>query len=289
MTAASATPSAFGASPAERAFLRLELADALRSRWVAFTAVVYTLVFGGFVWLGLRESSVLGFTGISRVVLNVSNAVVLAVPLVALVATCQAIVKARASGFFELFLAQPCRRTDWLAAVVASRVLVVAGPLVVLLFAALAYGRATGEPALGPLVLRSVAVVLALVVAFVGLGFFISSIARTPERATVYALVAWLFGAALHDFALVGALLRLRVPPAVVFALAAANPVEAARLAILSGVDPELSVLGPVGFWLANTLGPRLTLAAGLAWPAALGALALVFAARRLRRADLVG
>ena len=61
---------------------RLEFAESLRSRWAVFTGVVYGIVFAGFVWLGLRESSVLGFTGLSRVILNVSNAVVLSVPLV---------------------------------------------------------------------------------------------------------------------------------------------------------------------------------------------------------------
>ena len=50
-------PSAFGA------FLRLELADALRSRWLVFTTASYLGVLGLFGWLGLRESSVLGFTG----------------------------------------------------------------------------------------------------------------------------------------------------------------------------------------------------------------------------------
>src|SRR6185436_8036190 len=77
---------------AERAFFRLELADALRSRWLSFIVLVYGVVFGTFIWLGLRESSVLGFTGLSRVVLNVSNAVVVVLPLVALVATTQTIV-----------------------------------------------------------------------------------------------------------------------------------------------------------------------------------------------------
>src|SRR5690606_14897234 len=89
---------------AKRALFRLELADAMRSRWMVFTAAIYALVFSGFVWLGLRESRVLGFTGLSRVVLNVAHAVVLAVPLVALVATTQTIVRARQSGFFELML-----------------------------------------------------------------------------------------------------------------------------------------------------------------------------------------
>lgn len=270
---------------AVRAFFRLELADALRSRWLAFTATVYVVVFGAFVWFGLRESSVLGFTGLSRVVLNVSNAVVLVLPLVALVATSQTIVRARTTGFFELFLAQPCKRRDWFSAVLLSRVVVLAGPLLVLLGGTLLWGNR--EQALTPLVGRSALVVLSLVWAFVGVGLYLSAAARTPERAVVYALVAWLVASALHDFALIGLLLTTRVSPTAVFWLAAVNPVEGARLAILSGIDPELSVLGPVGFWLSNTLGPRWTLAIGAGWPATLGTLAAWAAERRLNKADL--
>ena len=274
-----------------RALFRLELADALRSRWLAFTSLAYAVVFGGFLWLGLRESAVLGFTGLSRVVLNVGNAIVITVPLAALVATSQSIVRARSSGFFELFLTQPARRADWFRAAVAARFAVIVGPLALLFLVALAAGAATdpSDRALVPMVLRSIAITASLTWAFLGVGFLASSIARTPERATVLALLAWLGASALHDFALIGALLRFHVPAYGVFALAAANPVEAARVAILSSVDAELSVLGPVGFWIANTLGPSLVLAVGVGWPALLGTIALSLAARRLDRSDLVG
>jgi len=270
---------------AKGAFFRLELADALRSRWLAFTGAVYVVVFGAFVWLGLRESSVLGFTGLSRVVLNVSNAVVIVLPLVALVATSQTIVRARTTGFFELFLAQPCKRSDWFAAVLASRVTVIAGPLIALLLVTLLAGAE--EPALASLVARSALVAFALVWAFVGVGLYVSAAARTPERAIVYALLAWLGASALHDFALIGLLLKTRLAPSAVFVLAAMNPVEGARLAILTGIDPDLSVLGPVGFWLSNTLGPRWTLAVGVGWPVALGSACAWAAQRRLRSSDL--
>jgi ABC-2 type transport system permease protein len=136
-------------------------------------------------------------------------------------------------------------------------------------------------------VARCLAVALALTFAFLGIGFFLSSVSRTAERATVFALVVWLFVSAFHDFALIGLLLQTRIPPRIVFFLAAANPVESARIAVLSAVDPELSVLGPVGFWIANSLGPRGTLALGVLWPTALGALGLVATARRIHRADL--
>lgn len=276
-------------SPAQRAFFRLELADALRSRWLAFVVTVYAAVFGAFIWLGLRESSVLGFTGLTRVVLNVTNAVVVVLPLVALVATSQAIVRSRSSGYFELFLSEPCRRSDWFKAVLASRVLVIVGPLLVLLLVTLALGFWMGEEGLSQLVGRSLLVTGALVWAFVGVGLFLSSIARTAERATVYALLTWLVTAALHDFGLIAVLLRARLVPALVFTLAASNPSEAGRLAMLSGIDPELSVLGPVGFWIANTLGATTTLIIGVAWPFLLGTLASLLAVARLKRTDLVG
>jgi ABC-2 type transport system permease protein len=276
---------------AMRVMFRLELADAIRSRWAVFTGAIYALVFALFVWVGLRESSVLGFTGLSRVVLNVANAVVLAVPLVALIATSQTVVRARHSGFFELMLSQPARRSDWFFGVVLSRFVVVIGPLVVLFLLALLAGTFTTarDVALPSIVLRSVIVTASLAWAFVGIGFWISAAARTAERATVLALLAWVCAGALHDFALIGVLLRFRLAPAAVFAVAAANPVESARIAILGAVDPDLSVLGPVGFWIANALGSRMSLAVGVAWPFALGTLALLRAERRLTRSDLVG
>ncbi len=270
-------------------FFRLEMADALRSRWVSFTALVYLATFGAFVWLGLRESTVLGFTGMSRVVLNLSNALVLTLPLVALVATNQSVVRARTNGFFELMLAQPCTRTDWLRAAVLARLLVLLAPIAVALALALGIGASgAADPLLPSLVARSLVVAAALAWAFVGLGFLISAAARTPERATVLALLVWLMGSMLHDFAVIGALLEWKLPPALAFGLAASNPVEAARIGILSAIDPELSVLGPVGFWIANQLGPGLALALGVAWPTALGALAFLTARALLVRTDLL-
>jgi ABC-2 type transport system permease protein len=271
------------------AFFRLELADALRSRWLLFTATSYLGVFGLFGWLGLRESSVLGFTGMSRVVLNAANAIVVVLPLVALVATSQTVVRARQGGYFELFLTQPCRRRDWFWATVLARAAVLFGPLIAILATVAASAALFGEPPLGGLILRTAFVTLGLLWAYVGLGLLVSSLVRSPERAVVLALLIWLFGAALHDFALIGVLLELHLEPHVVFALTAANPVEAARLALLTGIDPDLSVLGPVGFWIANVLGARTTLFIGIAWPFASGTLALGLALWRFKRSDLVG
>ena len=272
------------------ALARLEWSDSLRSRWLQFVAVVYVLVFGTFIWLGLRESSVLGFTGLSRMVLNVANATVVAVPLVALVATCQAIARARTSGHLEFLFTQPARRSDWFLGLLLSRAAVLLGPLLVLLAITALAGLLTGaeDAALMPMIFHAVLVSSSLVLAYLGLGLLVSALAQTLERAVVLALLTWLASVALHDFALIGLLLQWRVPAPVVFALAAVNPVEAARLAVLASVDPELSVLGPVGFWIANELGPEVAYFFGLAWPATVGSVALAAASRLVRKGDAV-
>lgn len=288
--AATGTP----AYPSRRARIlalaRLEWIDSLRSRWLQFVAVVYVIVFGAFVWLGLRESNVLGFTGLSRVVLNVANATVVAVPLVALVATCQAIARARTVGHLEFLFTLPTRRSDWMFALVLSRAAVLLGPLLLLLGGTAVAGMVVdrGDAVLLPMILHTVLVSSSLVLAFLGLGLLLSALAKTMERAVVLAVLVWIAAVALHDFALIGLLLQWRLPAPLVFVLAAVNPVEAARLAVLASVDPELSVLGPVGFWIANELGPERAYFFGLAWPATVGVVGLAAAFRLLCRGDAV-
>jgi ABC-2 type transport system permease protein len=181
------------------------------------------------------------------------------------------------------------KRSTWFLALLTSRLVVLVGPLVVLLvgcFVAAAFVEP--DPALAFIAFKSLAVCASLVFAFVGIGLFISAHARSTERAMVWAMLVFVMTAALHDVLLITVLLRTSLPPQVVFALAALNPSEAARVGILASVDPELSVLGPVGFWLANTLGPALALTLAIAWPALLGLLTTWRALRRSQSMDLI-
>ena len=270
-------------------FLRLELSDALRSKWLLFASVLYLGLGGAFVWLGLRESTVLGFTGLSRVLLNVANAVIVIFPLVVLIGTHAAVIRGRTTGFCELMLSQPVRRSTWLFALLASRMLILLGPLVLLLLACgIAALTGEGEPEFWSVAVRSLSICAALVFAFIGVGLWISTVANTTERALVWALVTFVATSALQDILLITTLLRTSLPPQLVFGLAALNPSEAARVGILTSVDPELSVLGPVGFWLANTLGPLRALELAVGWPTSIGVVCCALALWRLHRIDLV-
>ncbi len=254
------------------AIARLDLADVLRSRWLLLCGAAYLGLGLVLVTLGARESSVLGFTGTGRVLLSFSHALLLLLPLLALLATVPAVQRARDDGSLELWFGQPLSPAAWLGAICGVRYLALLLPLVAVLVGLGLWGQLVhGDPIPWPFLGRSLAVSAALLAAFAGIGSAISVLVRSPTRGLTYLVLTWALGVALLDFALIGALLRWRLDPHAVFLLAVANPVEAARLALLSSLQPDLASFGPVGFYLAHRVGPSALFAIGVVWPALVG------------------
>lgn len=272
-----------------RAIARLDFAEVLRSRWIWFCVATYAVLGGVLLTLGMRESSILGFTGTSRALLSFSHALLLLLPLLALMASSPVVQRARDDGSLELLCAQPLSPAAWFVAVVAVRYLVLVVPLAVVMVGLALWGQlAQGDPIPWPFLGRSLAVSAALLWAFTGIGMAISVNVRSPARVITYLVLTWALAVALLDFALIGVMLRWRLDAHAVFVLAAANPVEAARLALLSSLEPELAAFGPVGFYLANRVGGAALFALGVAWPAAVGTFAAAAAYLAFRRSDRV-
>lgn len=271
------------------AVARLELAEVVRSRWLPVCLGLYGLLAAIFVLVGLRESSVIGFTGMGRVLFSLCHALVLLLPLVALAVTGQVVNRARDDGTLELWMSQPIRRTSYFAAVALVRYLALVLPLLALLAGLALLARiAYAEPVPWGLLGRASAVSACLLWAFVALGLATSVRVRSPARAMTYVILFWAAAVALVDFALIGMMLTWRLQPAAVFLLAALNPVQSARLALLSAAEPDLATLGPVGFFLANRFGPTALFGLGVVWPALFGAGACALGLRWFRRGDIV-
>jgi ABC-2 type transport system permease protein len=271
------------------AVARLDLADVRRSRWLLLCVVVYLVLGVGFVLIGMRESSVMGFSGMGRTLLSMVHALLLLLPLLALTATGQVINRARDDGTLELVFSHPVRRSVYFTAVTATRYAVLVGPLVIILVAMGFVGEiAFDDPVQWAFLAQSIAICAALLAAFVGLGLCVSTLVRSQARAIIWLLVLWALGVALLDFGVIALMLQWRVNAQTTFLVAALNPVQAARMALLSGASAELSALGPVGFYLANKIGAGALLALGIAWPLTVGAAAWALALRHFRRADIV-
>ena len=266
---------------------RLDFAEVVRSRWLFVCLGVYGVLALLFVIVGLGESSVMGFTGMGRMLFSLSHALLLLLPLLALALTGQVVNRAREDGALELLLTQPVRPGTFLAAVTATRLLAVTAPLVAMLVLASAIGALLGQAVPWRFVARAVALCAALLWAFTALGIAISVRVRNAARAMTAVVLAWALAVALLDFGLIGLMLSWRLEPAAVFALAVANPVEAVRVALLSAAQPDLATLGPVGFFLVDRLGDARILALGVGWPIVFGALVWWSARRSFERGDL--
>lgn len=271
------------------ALARLEVGEVLRSRWLLFCAGLYAALAALFLVVGARESAVVGFTGMSRVLLSLSHALVLLLPLLALTGTGPVVSRARRDGTLELLFSHPITRDDYLGAVTAVRCGMLLLPLLVLLPGLAVLGSAVAhQPVPWSFLARALAVGAALLWAFTGIGFAISARVQEPDRVMMYLLLVWVAGVALVDFGVVGLMLQWDLPAAVVFTLAGLNPVETARLALLSGAEPTLGTLGPVGFFLSNSLGATWLLVVGVLWPGLVGSAAWLAGRRRLRTGDLL-
>ena len=271
------------------AAIKLDVAEILRSRWLLFTGAVYAVLVATFVVVGTRESAVFGFTGMGRVLLSFAHALVVVLPLLALTATGQVVGRARDDGTLELLLGHGVGRTAYLGGVAIVRFTVLLAPLALLLVGSALFARIAWHQAIPWIVVgRSLLACAALLVAFTGLGMAVSAFVREPAKGIVCVMILWALGVALLDFGVIGAMLRFHVSPRLVFVLAALNPVEAARLALLSGVTPDLASLGQVGFYLATRVGPVGLLAAGVAWPVLVGVASFGAALSRFRHADVV-
>jgi ABC-2 type transport system permease protein len=271
------------------AVARLDFAEVMRSRWMLVCAGAYAVLGAGFVFLGMRESMVMGFSGMGRALLSMVHALLLLLPLLALTATGQVINRSREDGTLELLFSHPVRRSAYFLAVSLTRYLALVVPLLLTMTAMALLGQlAFGQQMNWGFVGKSMSICCALVAAFVGLGVLVSTTVRSQARAVSTVLVLWAFAVALVDFALVGLMLQWRMSPRTVFVVAALNPVQAARMALLSGAASDLSILGPVGFYLSNLVGPLWLYVLGVAWPWAVGVLCWVLANLSFRRADLV-
>jgi ABC-2 type transport system permease protein len=268
---------------------RLDLAEVLRSRWLLFCVGAYLLLGSVFVLVGLRESTVMGFTGMGRVLLSLCHALLLVLPLLALTACGPVIGRAREDGSLELLFSQPLRRSAWFFGISLMRYLVLVVPLMALMLGLAVYGQlALDQSVPWAFLARALGVSAALLAAFAGIGLAMSAVVRTPTRVTTYIVLVWALSVALLDFGLIGVLLRWRVDARAVFLLAALNPVQDARMALLSALEPELSTLGPVGFYLAHRIGPSALYLLGVAWPAAVGLGSWSLAFSVFRKSDLV-
>lgn len=266
---------------------RADISESLRSRWFA----VYALVFGGIVVglfvSGLTESRVMGFTGLSRLLVTYLQITMAILPLFVLITTVRSVAGDREAGVFEYMLSLPVSLSVWYWGKFIGRFVVVFLPVFLAMAGAVAWGAIRGVEIPWSQVFFYTGFLLSLALCFLGLGMLISTLARSSDVATGTAFLLWLFLLLFMDLILLGVMIRSGLSPEGVVAVALGNPLQVFRTASMMLFDPQLVLLGPSAYVILDHFGRTGYLVWSLVYPALLGLFGAAAGFVLFRRGDL--
>ena len=266
---------------------KTELKESLRSRWF----FIYSLVFAGLVALifatGVTDSRVFGFAGLTRLLLIFIQACNIILPVFILITTVRSIAGDKDLHILEYMLSFPISLRSYYWGKFLGRFISVSVPLLFAMVLAVIFGLISGDVQWQ---LASLYTLLLITSAFtyLGIGFLISSIARTQEISLGFSLFIWLFLIALIDIVLIGFMIKSRVAPEFIFAVALVNPVQIFRVAAISLFDPVLSVIGPAAYFILDKMGRYQFLAYSFFYCTMLGFITALIGYLMFKRKDLI-
>lgn len=266
---------------------RLDIVESLRARWF----LIYSGVFGGIVALlflfGLTESRVLGFIGLSRLLVTYIQLTMAILPIFVLITTVRSVAGDREAGVFEYLLSLPVSLGAWFWGKILGRYIVIFAPVFLAMVAAVAIAMVKGIEIPWGMFGYYTGLLAAMAACFLGLGMLISAIARSTDMAQGAAFLTWLVLLLFLDLILLGVMIQGRATPEMAIAIALANPLQVFRTAALALFDPQLIVLGPAAWIILDTFGAAGYKVFALAYPTALGLLAAGLGYFIFRRGDL--
>lgn len=266
---------------------RTDISESLRSRWF----MVYTLVFGAIIVAlfvsGLTESRVMGFSGLSRVLVTYLQITMAILPVFVLITTVRSVAGDREAGVFEYMLSLPVSLSAWFWGKMLGRFVVVFLPVFLAMVAAVLWGLGKSIEIPWVQVVYYTGFLLSLAWCFLGIGMLISTLARTSDVATGIAFIIWLALLLFMDLILLGLLVRQGMPSESVILVALFNPLQVFRTAAMMLFDPQLVLLGQSAYVILDNFGQLGYKLWALAYPVALGTACAWAGYSLFKRSDL--
>ena len=264
-----------------------DIIESLRARWF----LVYSMVFGGLIVIlfafGLAESRIMGFTGLSRLLITYIQLSMAMLPIFVLITTVRSVAGDREAGVFEYLLSLPISLSAWFWGRVFGRFFVVFLPVFLAMLGATAWGVAKGAEVPWELLIYYTGLLMALAWCFLGIGMLISTIARSSDVAQGAAFVVWLTLLLFLDLILLGIMIQEHLPPESAVAIALTNPMQVFRTATMMLFDPQLVLLGPTAYVILDNFGEAGYIAYAVIYPILLGTACAALGYLLFRRSDL--
>jgi len=265
----------------------VDINESLRSRWF----LIYSLIFGGIIVAlfitGLTESRIMGFTGLSRLLVTYLQITMAILPVFVLLTTVRSVAGDREAGIFEYLLSLPVGLNSWYWGKMIGRFFVVFLPVVLAMVLAIVWAALKGTEIPWTQVVFYTGFLITLAWCFLGIGMLISSMVRSFDVAQGLAFMIWLFLLLFLDLILLGVIIKEGLPTESVIAIALANPLQVFRTASMMLFDPQLVLLGPSAYVILDHFGRTGYLVWALAYPVVLGSLCAWLGYILFRRGDL--
>ncbi len=266
----------------------LDIKESLRSKWF----YVYALVFGGLMALffitGVSDAVVMGFTGLSRMLLIFIQVTIIILPIFILITTVKSISGDRESNVLEYMLSFPVSLKDYYWGKMIGRFATVFLPVFFALMMGVVFGLIKGGALPWNMIFLYSVLLFSLCFTFLGIAFFLSSIVKSTDVALGSSFVVWIILLAFIDIALIGLMMQNRINDDVILTIAMLNPIEVFRIGAIALFDPELTVIGPVAYYLLDTLGTQLLILYAIIYPIIIGAVFAYFGYMAFRKKDLL-
>jgi len=264
-----------------------DILESLRAKWF----LAYSLIFGSLVVLlfgfGLTESRIMGFTGLSRLMVTYIQLAMAVLPLFVLLTTVRSVAGDREAAVYEYLLSLPIGLAPWFWGKLAGRFLIVFLPVFLAMLGAVVWGVLKGADVPWVLFTYYTGLLMALAWCFLGIGMLLSTLSRSADVAQASAFVIWLTLLLFLDLILLGVMIREYLPPESAVAIALVNPLQVFRTAAMLLLDPQLVMLGPPAYVILDTFGEVGYIAYALLYPTLLGTLCAVGGYLIFRRSDL--
>jgi len=266
----------------------LDIKESLRSKWF----YVYALVFGGLMALffitGISDAVVMGFTGLSRMLLIFIQVTIIILPIFILITTVKSISGDRESNVLEYMLSFPVSLKEYYWGKMLGRFATVFLPVFLALILGVVFGLIKGGDLPWDMIFLYSLLLFSLCFTFLGIAFFLSSIVKSTDIALGSSFVVWILLLAFIDIALIGLMLQNRMSDDLIITIAMLNPIEVFRIGAITLFDPELTVIGPVAYYLLDTLGNTLLIIYAVVYPILIGALFAWLGYLAFRKKDLL-
>jgi len=266
----------------------LDLKESIRAKWF----LVYSLVFGGLIALffitGVTESQVMGFSGLSRLLLMYIQVTIVILPIFILITTVRSISGDRDSHILEYMLSFPISLKQYYWGKIIGRFITVYLPVIFAMLIAVIYGAFKGASIPWDIFFLYIGLLFALSSAFLGIAFFISSFVKSSEVALGIAFFIWIFLLAFIDIALISLMMQQRFNDELIILIAMLNPMEIFRVAAISLFDTELTVMGPVAFYILDSISQSMFVLISIGYPIVLGLVFSFLGFKIFEKKDLV-